>query len=861
MPKVLTLLGIGAVVAVATLYLPRLRNSKKVEASADASDVEALFKAAKDPTQTAQFQALFAKTKKFAPRDQSGKPVFAVAAASFHSAATRFLVSTETASLVESQLFSNSDLNGDNVIHLLVRNTTTVNMRDTLAMIKSLLASNTLLCLAMGKAKNVITGKTALIMAVEKCRETPEAVELVKLLVKLHADVDSADCDGITALMTACSHQATTALAIWLLQSTACDCRILDSSNKSALTYATINKMTEAVKIMAERCRPALKSPPSQASLKRRNTSSSVASSTTSLSGIAREAKLNVDPLCIPDDVNGLTPLLWAIKNGFVALADILWTAAASSPSGQKASLKTISCNSLSPLHLAVLSGNLEMVKWVMDNNICLDYSLQDNAGICPFHLAAYLHQPDTLNQFLDSKNQIVDKNRWRAISDYAQTPLHMACISTPLSTDINRIVDSTSVFLKTIQILVQNASPSVLGMFDSNGSTALAYYSQKPVTDSETHEAILKLLTPPAGTAPYSGDIKTPAQRKNLRVSGDLRRRQGLKADVSVDGFSKFLKQITEAKSNGTGSGSGVCVILGERAFPFNADGTQYSGNRVSFPDAFMNPSLFYLNIYKTYASLATTKLPTPLVHSLLLQLESQKILSKAFTTTVEGLLPTLQLNPPPVELYGSLNSPPKCLVCGQTETTKKQAQLQQQQQQSLSYPQQHSEESDKFWTGLLPGFLLSRRISSSSSKPQKIPCPRAGCINGLLAPAIYYKDQNLDTWVSRSPLKGWNTVLKGTETWDAVIVVGADPKEDTIVAKILQSVENRASVPVLVVDSIGEPKSKIESFGVEETARVVEAGEEYRCVRLVVGESEGGVEEGLRILAALAGWKWGLK
>ncbi|KAI9340589.1 ankyrin repeat-containing domain protein [Obelidium mucronatum] len=576
MPKLLTILGIGAVVAVASIYIPRLKNSPRKQTEADPAEVESLFRAARDPSQTAQFQTLHSKTKKYSPRDAFGKTVFCAAAESFHFAAVRFLVSTETGSLVDSLLFTSSDESGSNVIHLLVANITKENWKDTVAMIKLLLAANTILCLSMGKAKNAVTGKTALMMAVEKCRETPDAFEVVKLLVKLHANVDSTDLDGKTALMLACLSQSTDAVAVWLLQSTPCDFRVLDSGNRSAVFYAIQSECREAAVLLVDRCRAVIKSPASLSSLnslKRRNTNSSTVSSSSSLiSTNTRETKVTIDPLIVADNLDGMTPLLLAIRLGDMALVNLLW----SSSSKSDAMLKPLDLASNYPLRLAVLSGSLEIVMWVMENDKASDFTQPDELGTTPFHLAAQLHLPEILSFFLSCL-----KKNWNfgtCINDNAQTPLHVAC-DLGVSSVTSDSQHNPQNYVETIRILVKNGSPVSRAMIDDAGLTPLAYYKQSPIrNDALIHKEILGLLAPEPGYNFHENSVngKSRLQRQILRIPVEVRRRQGLKANVSVEGFVKFLERISEAKKSGSIVG-GVCVILGERAFPRRSDGAQY--------------------------------------------------------------------------------------------------------------------------------------------------------------------------------------------------------------------------------------------------------------------------------------------
>ncbi|ORY50032.1 hypothetical protein BCR33DRAFT_841309 [Rhizoclosmatium globosum] len=170
----------------------------------------------------------FRKKTEVVTADASDVDVFSVAVSSLNSAAFRFVLSVSVTPDQRVALFEAADADGAAAVEALVTSATEANAGQCVAALKDLLASDTILCLYLARLRNPVSGRTALMAAVDQCRAVPTALDIVKLLVKLQADLDAQDLDGSSALMLACASPNTRDVALFLLQSTACDVKSFD---------------------------------------------------------------------------------------------------------------------------------------------------------------------------------------------------------------------------------------------------------------------------------------------------------------------------------------------------------------------------------------------------------------------------------------------------------------------------------------------------------------------------------------------------------------------------------------------------------------------------------------------------------
>ncbi|KAJ3060336.1 hypothetical protein HDU98_003696, partial [Podochytrium sp. JEL0797] len=523
LPKLvlLGLLGAGVVIAALDPLSLVWRRRRPKKAARDWTSLFAL--AGQRGSDVAAASALYVAARASDPRDAFGRSVFCHGVLCFHFAFVRAVLGLEQSDKV---LFA-TDAEGLAVVHALVANASKHSLKDTQEMLKLILASNTRRCLQVGKSKTVYTKQTPLMLAVTRATLFPEALEIATLLVKLHADLDAQDAHGRTALMLACMHKDTQHVALWLLSLSSCDFQCLDLGHKSALWYAAASGQSESVNRMIRKKRNAeatlLKSMPSNASL------ASVASSNASsaVSGLnskrhphlgssaslrQREEKVVIDPFTQPNALDQLTPFLVSVRNGFLEIAQSLWDvtttthAAMAGGVGNYGTLTTTTttANGTTALHLAVQSGRLEMVRFVMESKICDDFTVPDDSGITAFHLASQLHHPDLLTHFLAISTTT---NPHRLLTRAAQTPLHLACMaSTTTSTSPSGIAR----LCETVRVLVQSGSRDVVSWRDEEGRTPLVVFlggwangDEREDGDEETRrgvmerEEVVRLLTP----------------------------------------------------------------------------------------------------------------------------------------------------------------------------------------------------------------------------------------------------------------------------------------------------------------------------------------------------------------------------
>ncbi|KAJ3075367.1 hypothetical protein HDU98_008320 [Podochytrium sp. JEL0797] len=250
-------------------------------------------------------------------------------------------------------------------------------------------------------------------------------------------------------------------------------------------------------------------------------------------------------------------------------------------------------------------------------------------------------------------------------------------------------------------------------------------------------------------------------------------------------------------------------------------------------------NPRRFYESLVDTYSTLALTKQPTPLAHHLVLHLESKHLLSRVYTTTVDGLLPGLGLPRDEVVLVGGdvVGEGVRCLKCGgvKEEEGGEGGGLQYASNESVVGVGGGKWSTERLFGRLIPEMLARKPPSAAARRGRgsvdgvdsvsndasaTIPCPRRGCVHGVLAPTVLLRGEDVDMWVDQR-LGGWARVLD-LEGVEVVVVVGVEEAE-VVGGRVVREVLGR-----------------------------VGRGREVWVV-------EGGVGEGLRRLEGGAGWKWG--
>ncbi|KAI8821579.1 ankyrin repeat-containing domain protein [Chytriomyces cf. hyalinus JEL632] len=753
------------------------------------------------------------------------------------------------------------EAHGLSVLHLLARQ---FNHR----MLKLILTSNTLAALGVASiASGDALRRTPLMAAIlahEKAMSNQtDALETLNVLVKAHANLEARDSDGRDALMLASfvgNSQA--ALRLLSLPSINPCTYCVDCFGRTALFYASQSGLTDVVKILLAKRSQIPSSPPSQLRLRKaKNTAKKLASaSAVSLSSfvstssstassalrLAMDAS-RIDPLNHVEDECGFTPVLAAIKGGFIDICEMLLEA--------NADCSIIPRSRQNLIHLAVTSCNMNITQFIFDKSLVKPAALfeKDENGDTPFHIAANLRLSDILQYLAYKAPQSSDPmyNLTTITNDKGQTPLHMAC----------QPLNPTLAFLKpeqapetnqlaTLNFLVTPLS-SVLTVPDVYGMTPWSYYITNASKQTFEHLSIVKLLNP-EGTQP----IETPvlnadiidkiACAKNMRAL-DLESRLRVFGDgnVSLEGAAHVLRGIIQSHgidaSDQKCATDGVIVIVGD----------PYGGKRLILADAQTNSAKFYQDCDTLYTRLATQKLETKgLLHEFLIQLETTRALAHTYTTTVDGQISSHGIHPV-TEMYGTLQNitASRCLVC---DTTAGFNGVIGATSAVPSSPESQLGAKDTFWTDKLPN-VLSMMKHKKAHQDVQIRCQRPGCVKGRLVPNLLLDGDDVNAWI-RKTQGGWPSLVRGFETCRMVILVGVTV--DETISKMLSRVPLTCA-QVLIDSKLSGPFTKsLASLDAQTSSRILE-GQNYRYVGIINEDTPTlcGVDRGIKELALLAG------
>ncbi|KAJ1564539.1 hypothetical protein HK405_014610, partial [Cladochytrium tenue] len=305
-----------------------------------------------------------------------------------------------------------------------------------------------------------------------------------------------------------------------------------------------------------------------------------------------------------------------------------------------------------------------------------------------------------------------------------------------------------------------------------------------------------------------------------------------------------------------------GVVVYLGPRAALRGSVPPRLE--ELKKADIEKNPRAFLAAVRRNLVPVRTTKRASPAAHALLVRLDSLDLMRCVLTTQLDGLLHGLGLRDV-VELHGSVWDPPRCARC----------------RERAPFP-------DEYWTAAAaastaaaagPSAAASATRGAGSASDATVPllfaaaaarargggvpaavrCPRPGCVGGRLVPNVALAEDV-------AALEGGNA--PGSLVWErnlrealdthvakctALIVIGASPGDDPVLARVLSSTP--ASAPRLLLDSfLPSPPaapflsaSPVASLGpADGRARAlahdaVARGENYRDVALVAAPVVG--------------------
>ncbi|KAJ3212123.1 hypothetical protein HDU82_003661 [Entophlyctis luteolus] len=819
MPKVLTVLafGVAACVASAALVRRSASNASIALERRDRESIDRLFSmlASCESFDAEEFAMILQRVQRSSKKKQVRNPasakndtLFMAACLAENIRAVRAIISNlasinPTASMGNSALalFCAEDAFGATVLHRLVE-------ERKHEVVKSLIASDTLLQLGLTSVRHSRTQRTPLMTAVDI-----DDLEMVKLLIKLHADVNAKDARGMDALMISCS-LCRTAISEYLLLHPSIEIDSFDLANRSSLFYACKLGDIIAVKNILVK-RSSILNAPSPKVVTKKRSSPNIA-----------QRKMNVDPIDATEEASGdgLTPVLVAIKKGHIAVLELLLEATA------QTSWKGFSS---SPLHLAVVSKSVEMVKFVFAkicNSAITAISAPDrNTGTTPFHIAALLHLPDILRFFLSKTSRPIES----AVDDNGRSALHLALTSS----------SRDAAFFETVKILITSGGgTAMLNIADITGLTPLAIYKTAPASDSNTHSKILQMLE--TDEEIKGNNYRSPIVARNLRIDLEVRR-SALGGNVSVEGFVKALLSPDSANK--------VVVVIGEGVYQKDAfpNGVKYSGNHIDANLCQDDIGSFYQSLHTTYGLLAREKHTTPLFHRLLVELENRKILSATYCSVVDGTIGFLQLQTPVYELDGNVLARPRCMTCGYSPNVSR---------ESAS----DTNSADAFWNSVSDAVAIIDALPSGRPNNQKqfmtmlrsLCCPREGCFKGFLGPNILLNGEEREEWIDRA-CGGWREILSPIKQCRSAIFIGVP--QDGNMARLMSAVPE--SSPVLIIgESIPEvfADTPVDSMAENICASVLNSGENYRFVGLKCDPDYGGIDQGLRTIAKKCEWRW---
>ena len=302
---------------------------------------------------------------------------------------------------------------------------------------------------------------------------------VVKKLIERGADVNAQDKDGRTALMIACQETTKYAdVALALLEDDNIKVDLVDEYGKTALDYASENRMTEVVKKLIER---------------RADVNIQDENGDTALIGACKKNRVNVALALLEHPYievnlmnnNGETALGWAFKNGLLEVVKKLIKRGADT-NKQNDQGETMLMKSIFRKHTNVALALLE------DDNIKVN--LVTNKGETALHRAS---EKGMLEVVMELITKGADVN---VQDEYGFTALIVACA--------NKHADVALALLERKDIEVD--------LEDKDGDTALDYASKNGTT--EVVERIREIQSRRASddVTPMEVDVVSPDDRRD---------------------------------------------------------------------------------------------------------------------------------------------------------------------------------------------------------------------------------------------------------------------------------------------------------------------------------------------------------
>ncbi|KAJ3200022.1 hypothetical protein HDU67_002353 [Dinochytrium kinnereticum] len=495
--------GVGAIGLYSSHRITQTRSEKEKE-----RQKRALFDSAIRREDFVQFRELLQRFIRLDPRDDHGNTPFMLACQHGNLEVIRYYLSMHPPSsdIQKSPLFLAANDNGHTAVHVAALSGSVETMR-------ALLGSNSLLALAMVSIPSIGRRSTPLHIAVEN-----GLFNMVEALIKLRADVNAIDIDGITPIMLAIKF-GKIVLVERLLNANA-NINLLDSWKHSALFYACKHQEYDMAKLLLEKKKAAAAPSPKLTPRKTRpplsrSPSNSSAPAATSPVGIS------VDIVNVADRF-GYTALLLVAEMGDLRMFDLL-----------------------------------------------LEYGAA--RGVTALHEAASMHRLDLLQLFHSHHSST--PTTFSLIDNHGRTPLHAACIYNRPPYDPSGIktpptISKDEEILDLTRAIVEWGNPT--NTLDSNSETPVDL-ARKHGLDS----VVAFLLVHNAGKGEDQGasrssvpGISQKASLSNLRIPLEVRI-GALHGNVSVEGVAAVLEEGAWRVKNNFDRGNpfSVVVVVGPRA------------------------------------------------------------------------------------------------------------------------------------------------------------------------------------------------------------------------------------------------------------------------------------------------------
>ncbi|KAJ3103052.1 hypothetical protein HDU97_010408 [Phlyctochytrium planicorne] len=812
-------LGIGAIGLYSSHRISAARSEKEKE-----KQKRALFDAAIRREDFVLFRELLQRFIKTDPRDENGNTPFMLACQHGNLEVIRYYLSMHPPSsdIQKSPLFLAANDNGHTAVHVAAFSGSVETMR-------ALLGSNSLLALAMVSISSVGSRKTPLHLAVEN-----GLTAMVEALIKLRADVNAIDVDGVTSLMIA-TRLGNIALVERLLTANA-DINIVDVWKHSALFYACKRQDIDIVRLLLEKKKSAAASPVVKA-IPRKNRPSPISRSPSSTSTSPSIPPTSPTATMIPDIVNiadrfGYTPLLLAAELGNNTLINLLIENGAESAKTTK--------DGQSILHLGTKSGFLEVAENILKlPNV--DIHLSDARGMTALHHAAAMHRLDLLQLF--QKHPSITASSFSLIDNLARTPLHYACIYErppyePSGVRTPPTISKDEYILEIVKSLVSWGNPT--DTTDAHNETPVDIAQKHGLDSIVAFIRIHNAAKADQRTGESSGPDLIVGSLSNLRVPLDVRL-GALRGNVSLAGIAAILEEGAWRVKNNFDRANpfSVVVVIGQRAA---------SANLLKEINSLIGTEPL------REETLNKTKLPSTAVHTLLLQLESLGILRRVVTLNVDAMDSSAIGVSNSAELRGSVRPP---FTAPQSPHP------------SLGPSPLVSTPSG----GINPQHLLPRchRCREPFGDPEIywnlvetsefVRCKRRGCVSGYVLPGISFDDEEIE----KMGPTFWNVIEEDLPACNMVLFIGTSIEPNTAVDVIANSM--LPETPRLLIDTQLSGPFTSASNPVEDSSlrggdivrnRSIEQGGNYRDVAILFPETDGGISRGVKELARACKWGW---